>query len=57
MSTINLGNKFDTSDIHLETVLKNNRAWAHAVQAVNPEFFKELSKKQEPKILWIGTSC
>ncbi|RUP25812.1 carbonate dehydratase [Jimgerdemannia flammicorona] len=47
-------NRFDVNDIHLETVLENNRKWASAIQAENNHFFQELSKKQEPKILWIG---
>ena len=32
----------------------NNRAWARAIQAQDPEFFAKLSRQQAPEFLWIG---
>ncbi|CEI98590.1 Putative Carbonic anhydrase [Rhizopus microsporus] len=48
------GNKFDANDTELEGLFENNRQWAKAVQEQDPNFFKTLAEKQEPKILWIG---
>ena len=33
-----------------------NRAWAHQMQQVDPEYFTKLSKLQTPAFLWIGCS-
>ncbi len=37
-------------------LLDQNRQWAEAVKAQNPEFFKLLAEQQAPKYLWIGCS-
>lgn len=54
MSYHTTGNKFDANDTELEGLFENNRQWAKAVQEQDPNFFKTLAEKQEPKILWIG---
>jgi carbonic anhydrase len=40
----------------VEQLLQNNRAWASAIQARDPDFFPSLSRQQAPKFLWIGCS-
>jgi carbonic anhydrase len=40
----------------LDHLLKQNRAWADAIRARNPEFFPRLSRQQSPEYLWIGCS-
>ena len=40
----------------LEHLFKQNRAWAEAIRARDPEFFKKLSRQQSPEYLWIGCS-
>lgn len=40
----------------LKHLLANNQHWADAQRAANPNFFKELSRLQSPKYLWIGCS-
>ncbi len=40
----------------LEHLFKQNRAWADAIRARDPEFFKKLSRQQSPEYLWIGCS-
>ncbi len=40
----------------LREVLENNRRWAEATRAQDPEFFERLASIQSPKILWIGCS-
>ena len=37
-------------------LLDNNRRWADAMRAQDPDFFKRLSRQQAPKHLWIGCS-
>lgn len=54
MSYHTTGNKYDTKDTELDGLLENNRQWAKAVEEKDPNFFKTLAQKQEPKILWIG---
>jgi carbonic anhydrase len=49
-----LPNKFDPNDAELDTLIANNQFWADAVTKEKPNYFKEMSLKQEPKILWIG---
>ncbi|KAI8141732.1 carbonate dehydratase [Fennellomyces sp. T-0311] len=49
-------NKFDPTDENLDKLLDANRKWAAAVKEQQPEFFKNINLKQEPKILWIGCS-
>ena len=38
----------------LHELFDNNRRWAAAVSARDPEFFATLSQQQSPKYLWIG---
>jgi carbonic anhydrase len=38
----------------LPDLVQNNRNWAESVTAEDPDFFKELAKKQTPEFLWIG---
>ena len=38
----------------LTRLLEQNRDWAAAITASDPEFFQKLAKQQSPKFLWIG---
>jgi carbonic anhydrase len=38
----------------LEDLFRNNREWADAVKARDPEFFQKLAQQQTPQFLWIG---
>ncbi len=40
----------------LDHLLSQNRAWADALRARDPEFFPKLSRQQSPQYLWIGCS-
>jgi carbonic anhydrase len=40
----------------LKELLDRNKAWAEAIRAEDPQFFKRLSQLQAPKYLWIGCS-
>ena len=40
----------------LKRLFDNNRAWAAAVRARDPEFFAKLAGQQAPEFLWIGCS-
>jgi len=40
----------------LEHLLAQNRAWAEAIRARDPDFFMKLSRQQSPQYLWIGCS-
>jgi carbonic anhydrase len=40
----------------LDHLLSQNRAWAEAIRARDPEFFQKLSRQQSPEYLWIGCS-
>jgi carbonic anhydrase len=40
----------------LDPLLNNNRKWAEAINARDPEFFPMLSRQQAPQYLWIGCS-
>lgn len=40
----------------LDSLFANNRAWAAARVADDPEFFARLAKQQAPRYLWIGCS-
>jgi len=42
--------------IELRELLERNKAWAERMRAEDPDFFKELSQQQAPKLLWIGCS-
>jgi len=37
-------------------ILDNNKQWVEAQIAIDPEYFKDLSKGQTPPLLWIGCS-
>ncbi len=43
-----------TNAMDLKKLFDNNRAWASAIQAENPDFFKQLASLQTPEYLWIG---
>lgn len=38
----------------LDDLFRNNREWADAVKARDPEFFQKLAQQQTPQFLWIG---
>jgi carbonic anhydrase len=38
----------------LTRLLEQNRAWAEAIKASDPNFFPTLAKQQSPNFLWIG---
>ncbi|QJE98551.1 carbonic anhydrase [Luteolibacter luteus] len=40
----------------LSHLLENNRIWAEAQVAADPDFFKRLADQQSPEYLWIGCS-
>ncbi len=40
----------------LEHLFAQNKAWAEAIKAKDPEFFPTLSRQQSPEYLWIGCS-
>jgi carbonic anhydrase len=40
----------------LSHLLDNNRIWAEAQVAADPDFFKRLANQQTPEYLWIGCS-
>ncbi len=40
----------------LNHLLENNRNWANAICANDPDFFAKLSTQQNPEYLWIGCS-
>src|SRR5690348_12810263 len=42
--------------IELHELLERNKAWAERMRAEDPDFFKQLSMQQAPKLLWIGCS-
>ncbi len=37
-------------------ILENNKEWVKEKLAIDPEFFKDLAKGQQPPLLWIGCS-
>lgn len=41
---------------NLEQLFERNEKWAKTIKEENPDFFTQLSKGQEPEILWIGCS-
>ncbi len=41
---------------HLRHLFEQNRRWAEEIKKQNPDFFKELSRQQNPEYLWIGCS-
>jgi len=40
----------------LDHLFAQNRTWADAIRARDPEFFHKLSRQQSPEYLWIGCS-
>ena len=40
----------------LRVLLDSNRAWADAMRAQDPQFFRRLTQQQAPRYLWIGCS-
>ena len=40
----------------LDHLFAQNREWADAIRAKDPEFFQKLSRQQSPEYLWIGCS-
>ena len=40
----------------IEQLFKNNLEWAESILKEDPNFFKNLSKQQNPEYLWIGCS-
>lgn len=40
----------------LKILFENNQNWAESKTAQNPDYFKHLSKDQDPHYLWIGCS-
>jgi carbonic anhydrase len=40
----------------LQTLIDNNRRWAQAKLALDPDFFQRLVRQQAPEYLWIGCS-
>jgi carbonic anhydrase len=40
----------------LDHLFAQNKAWAEAIRARDPEFFRKLSRQQSPEYLWIGCS-
>ena len=40
----------------IQTLIKNNVAWADRMRRSDPEFFTHLAQQQSPKYLWIGCS-
>ncbi|MTG97137.1 MULTISPECIES: carbonate dehydratase [Myroides] len=43
------------NDFYLK-ILENNKAWVEEKLAINPNYFKRLSERQTPPVLWIGCS-
>lgn len=39
-----------------QQLFENNRLWADAIRAKEPDFFKKLAEQQSPEYLWIGCS-
>lgn len=42
--------------MEIRQLLDNNRRWAVALNARDPEFFARLARQQRPEFLWIGCS-
>jgi carbonic anhydrase len=42
--------------VSIEKLLDNNRKWARAAVAEDPEYFSRLAHQQSPQYLWIGCS-
>jgi carbonic anhydrase len=46
---------FSMSDFY-KKIVDNNKKWVENQLAIDPEYFKDLSKGQNPPLLWIGCS-
>ena len=46
----------DQSGVTPQQLFENNRQWADAIRAEDPDFFKKLAAQQSPEYLWIGCS-
>ncbi len=46
----------NTSGVTPQQLFANNRQWADAIRAKDPDFFKKLASQQSPEYLWIGCS-
>ena len=44
------------SEIQIENLFANNKAWSESMHAENPEYFSRLVNQQSPEYLWIGCS-
>lgn len=40
----------------IKTLLLENKAWAQSKIDINPDYFKDMAKDQNPEYLWIGCS-
>ena len=57
MPYISVNIKIDSIKLNIEDrLLEQNNAWASRIKENDPDFFKQLSKGQNPNILWIGCS-
>lgn len=45
-----------SKDNFYKQILENNKIWVEQKLAINPNYFKRLSEKQTPPLLWIGCS-
>jgi carbonic anhydrase len=46
----------DSNGVTPQQLFENNRRWADATSAKDPDFFKKLAAQQSPEYLWIGCS-
>ena len=38
----------------IEDIFTRNRLWAERIKGIDPDFFQDLSRQQNPQFLWIG---
>src|SRR5690606_34363959 len=48
--------RFGGHRLDVAQLLANNRYWAEALRARDPDFFARLARQQRPEFLWIGCS-
>ncbi len=53
---MNRDNYSNESDVHVKSILENNRKWVSEKNKEDPEFFTNLAKPQKPKYLYFGCS-
>jgi len=53
---MNQFNNFNMDSDFYKKILDNNKQWVESQIAIDPEYFKDLSKGQNPPLLWIGCS-